>query len=79
MLKLQEKINLAYEELPLQDNEEAVIISVVGRLNRNTLKTETCVIVRGNKITATKILRELLKSSKTSGLSSILEMVKDNI
>lgn len=77
MIKLQEKIINAYLDLDTSEDEEKVILSVVAKIDKKTLKTETCLIVQGNKLSSVKILRELLKDSRANDLSLILEEIKD--
>jgi hypothetical protein len=79
MKMLNKKILKEFELLPVGKNEEKIIISIVSKINNETLKTETSLVVKGNKIQATKVLKELLLSNKAIEFQSILEMIKDNI
>jgi hypothetical protein len=77
MIELEDKINKAFNDLTVEENEEKVALILVAKTDNQTLKNEVVFLLRGNKITATKIIRELLKTSKANELSYILEMVKE--
>jgi hypothetical protein len=77
MIELQNKINSAFRDLETNSNEDKVIISIVGKIDRTTLKSTTFLLINGNQVSSVKILRELLKDNRASNLSLILEEIKE--